>query len=119
MPKIVTAAGAAKQIPDNAIVAVSSSSGLAVPDTVLGAIGARFQAEQHPRGLTMVLPITAAISTASRASTTSPSRGCCPRTICGSYPPGPSASEPPVIWQMIGRNEIAAYKVPSGILFDM
>ncbi len=41
------------------------------------------------------------------------------RTICGSYPSGPSSSEPPMIWQMLGRNEIAAYNVPSGIMFDM
>ena len=41
------------------------------------------------------------------------------RAICGSYPSGPSSSEPPMIWQMLGRNEIAAYNVPSGIMFDM
>ena len=39
--------------------------------------------------------------------------------IGGSYPSGPSSSEPPLIWQMIGDNEVAAYNVPSGILFDM
>ncbi|TMJ33728.1 MAG: acyl CoA:acetate/3-ketoacid CoA transferase, partial [Alphaproteobacteria bacterium] len=37
----------------------------------------------------------------------------------GSYPSGPSSSEPPLIWQMIGRNEVEAYNIPSGILFDM
>ncbi len=41
------------------------------------------------------------------------------RTLCGSYPSGPSSSEPPQIWKMIGDNSVAAYNVPSGILFDM
>ena len=41
------------------------------------------------------------------------------RTLCGSYPSGPSSAEPPKIWQMIGDNAVAAYNVPSGILFDM
>ncbi len=39
--------------------------------------------------------------------------------IGGSYPSGPSSAEPPLIWQMIGNNEIAAYNVPSGIVFDI
>lgn len=41
------------------------------------------------------------------------------RIISGSYPSGPSSSEPPMIWQMLGANEIAAYNVPSGIMFDI
>ena len=39
--------------------------------------------------------------------------------LAGSYPSGPSSAEPPAIWQMITGNEIPAYNVPSGILFDM
>ena len=41
------------------------------------------------------------------------------RVIAGSYPSGPSNRESPKIWQMIGANEVSAYNVPSGILFDM
>ena len=41
------------------------------------------------------------------------------KTLCGSYPSGPSSSEPPLIWKMIGDNSVAAYNMPSGILFDM
>jgi propionate CoA-transferase len=119
MPKIVSAAEAAKHISDNAVVAVSSSSGLAVPDAVLKAIGARFEKEQHPRGLTMVLPIAAGDMYGIDGIGHLTKPGLISRTICGSYPSGPSTSEPPMIWQMIGRNEIAAYNVPSGILFDL
>lgn len=46
-------------------------------------------------------------------------KGLLKRIIGGSYPSGPSSAEPPLIWQMIGADEVAAYNVPSGILFDM
>jgi len=119
MPKIVSPTVAAGHIPDDAVVAVSSSSGLAVPDAVLGAIGARFAAEQHPRGLTMVLPIAAGDIYGIKGIDHLTAPGLIKRTICGSYPSGPSSSDPPMIWQLIARNEIAAYNVPSGLLFDM
>ncbi len=51
-------------------------------------------------------------------SITSPRRGF-EKIIGGSYPSGPSSAEPPLIWQMITNNEIPAYNIPSGILFDM
>ena len=39
--------------------------------------------------------------------------------IGGSYPSGPSSAEPPLIWQLLGDNKVAAYNVPSGIIFDL
>jgi acyl CoA:acetate/3-ketoacid CoA transferase len=59
MPGIVSAAEAVRHIPDNAVVAVNSSSGLNCPDAVLAAIGGRFDAEGAPKGLTMIHPIAA------------------------------------------------------------
>ena len=41
------------------------------------------------------------------------------RVLAGSYPSGPSSAESPAIWKMIVNDEVAAYNVPSGILFDM
>ena len=58
-PKVLTAAEAARLIPDGAIVTVSSSSALGCPDAMLAAIGARFDAEGHPRNLTTLHPIAA------------------------------------------------------------
>ncbi len=46
-------------------------------------------------------------------------KGLLKKIIGGSYPSGPSSAEPPLIWQMITNNEIPAYNIPSGILFDM
>jgi propionate CoA-transferase len=119
MPRIVTAAEAAKLIRDNATVAVNSSSGLCCPDAVLKAIGARFESEQHPRALTMLHPIAAGdmFGVGGIDHLTKP--GLIATTVAGSYPSGPSTAEPPRIWQLITGNQIAAYNVPSGIMFDI
>ena len=41
------------------------------------------------------------------------------RVLAGSYPSGPSSLEMPEIWKMIVEDRVAAYNVPSGIMFDM
>jgi acyl CoA:acetate/3-ketoacid CoA transferase len=119
MPKIVSAAEAARVIPDDAVVAVNSSSGLNCPDAVLKALGERFDHEQHPRRLTMLHPIAAGDMFGIRGVDHIAKPGLMARIIGGSYPSGPSTSEPPRIWQMLGCNEVAAYNVPSGIMFDL
>ncbi len=119
MPKIVSAADAVKIIADGAIIAVNSSSGLGCPDAVLKALGERFDQEQHPCNLTMLHPIAAGDMFGIRGVDHVAKTGMIDRIIGGSYPSGPSSSEPPRIWQMLGANEIAAYNVPSGIMFDL
>ncbi len=119
MPKIVSAAEAVKNISDGATVTVNSSSGLCCPDAVLRAFGERFDREQHPRNLTMLHPIAAGDMSGIKGVDHIAKPGMIARIIAGSYPSGPSSSEPPKIWQMLGANEIAAYNIPSGIMFDM
>jgi len=117
--KVIDAGRAASLIADGAVVSVSSSSGLGCPDAVLAAIGARFEAEGHPRDLTTLHPIAAGDMWGIKGIDHIARRGLLKRTICGSYPSGPSTSEPPEIWKMIADDAVAAYNVPSGILFDM
>ena len=119
MPKIVSAAAAVKNVADGATVTVNSSSGLCCPDAVLKALGERFDREQHPRGLTMLHPIAAGDMSGVKGVDHIAKPGLIARIIGGSYPSGPSSAEPPKIWQMLGSNEIAAYNVPSGIMFDI
>lgn len=119
MPKIVSAAEAVKLIPDGATIAVNSSSGLNCPDAVLKALGERFDHEQHPRNLSMLHPIAAGDMFGIRGVEHIAKPGMIGRIIGGSYPSGPSTSEPPRIWQMITANDIPAYNVPSGIMFDL
>ena len=119
MPKILSAADAVKVIADGAVMAVNSSSGLNCPDAVLKALGERFGRESSPRNLTMIHPIAAGDMFGIRGVEHIAQKGLIGRIIGGSYPSGPSTSEPPMIWQMLGANEMPAYNVPSGILFDM
>ncbi len=118
-PKTLTAAEAARLIPDGAVVTVSSSSALGCPDAVLAAIGARFDAEGRPRNLTTLHPIAAGDMWGVKGIDHIAKPGCLARVLAGSYPSGPSSAEPPRIWQMISGDAIPAYNVPSGILFDL
>ena len=118
-PKVLTAAEAARLIPDGAIVTVSSSSALGCPDAVLGAIGARFDAEGHPRNLTTLHPIAAGDMWGVKGIDHIAKPGCLAKILAGSYPSGPSSAEPPAIWKMVSGDAIPAYNVPSGIMFDM
>jgi propionate CoA-transferase len=117
--KVLTASEAAHLIPDGAVVTVSSSSGLGCPDAVLAAIGARFDAEGHPRNLTTLHPIAAGDMWGVKGIDHIAKPGCLKKVLAGSYPSGPSSAAPPAIWEMISGDTIPAYNVPSGILFDM
>lgn len=117
--KVLAATEAARLIPDGAIVTISSSSALGCPDAMLAAIGARFDAEGHPRNLTTLHPIAAGDMWGVKGIDHIAKPGCLARVLAGSYPSGPSSAEPPAIWKMISGDAIPAYNVPSGILFDI
>jgi propionate CoA-transferase len=117
--KLVTPARAAALIGDGMVVSVSSSSGLGCPDLMLKAIGERFDREGHPRDLTTLHPIAAGDMCGIKGVDHIAKKGLLKKIIGGSYPSGPSSAEPPLIWQMIGNEEVAAYNVPSGIMFDI
>jgi acyl CoA:acetate/3-ketoacid CoA transferase len=117
--KVVPAEAAVARIPDGAVVTVSSSSGLGCPDKVLAAIGARFEAEGHPRDLTTLHPIAAGDMYGIKGIDHIAKDGLLSTVIAGSYPSGPSSLPMPEIWRMLTEDRVAAYNVPSGILFDM
>jgi propionate CoA-transferase len=119
MSKIVSAADAVRRIPDGAVVTVSSSSSLGCPDLVLRALGERFDAEGHPRDLTTLHPIAAGDMYGVKGIDHIAKDGLLARVLAGSYPSGPSSLPMPEIWKMIVEDRIAAYNVPSGIMFDM
>ena len=119
MSKVVKPAEAVARIRDGATVTVSSSSSLGCPDLVLKALGERFSAEGHPRGLTMLHPIAAGDMYGVKGMDHIAQDGLIARVLAGSYPSGSSNLPMPEIWKMIVENKIAAYNVPSGIMFDM
>ena len=119
MPKHLSARDAANLIKNKSIVAVNSSSGLCCPDAVLAAIGERFQNTRTPNNLTMIHPIAAGDMFGTKGVDHLAIPGCIARIIGGSYPSGPSRGVQPLIWKLIIENQVKAYNVPSGIIFDM
>jgi len=117
--KIVSMDDAAARIEDGAVITVSSSSGLGCPDRILKAIGDRFDRDGHPRNLTTLHPIAAGDMYGIKGIDHIAKDGLLSTIIAGSYPSGPSSLPMPGIWQMLVENRVAAYNVPSGILFDM
>lgn len=119
MSKIKTAAEAVRLISDGAIVAVNSSSGLLCPDAVLKALGERFLSEGAPKNLTSIHPIAAGDMFGTKGVDHIAHQGMITKIIGGSYPSGPTNAEPPLIWQRILAEDLAAWNIPSGIVFDM
>ena len=119
MTKVRSAEVAVSLIRDGATIAVSSSSGLCCPDAVLKALGERFDRTGTPRGLTSIHPIAAGDFFGTKGVDHIAKPGMLVKIIGGSYPSGPTKAEPPLIWQMILKEQVAAWNVPSGIVFDM
>jgi propionate CoA-transferase len=119
MKKVITPVQAAALIRDGDVVSISSSSGLGCPDKVLAAIGERFDREGAPRNLTTLNPIAAGDMYGIKGIDHIAKPGLLARILAGSYPSGPSSLPMPAIWHMVVENQVEAYNVPSGILFDM
>lgn len=117
--KIISNIQAAKLVKDNDVLAIGSSAGLTCPDFVLKGIGERYATESHPRGVTIFAPIAAGDMYGIKGVDHLALPGLIKQIIAGSYPSGPSSLPSPKIWEMLGRNEIAAYNLPSGVLYDM
>ncbi|MBE2275259.1 MAG: acyl CoA:acetate/3-ketoacid CoA transferase [Rhodobacteraceae bacterium] len=117
--KLVTPAEAVARIPDGAVVTVSSSSALGCPDLVLKALGERFRTEGHPQAITTLHPIAAGDMYGVKGMDWIAQDGLLARVLAGSYPSGSSNLPMPEIWKMIVEDRVAAYNVPSGIMFDM
>lgn len=119
MNKFTTVHEAVAHIPDGAVLSVSSSSTLGCPEAVLKAISERFEEEGHPRDITSLHPIAAGDVYGVKGMDHIARDGLLARVLAGSFPSGPSSVEIPQIWKMIVEDRVAAYNVPSGIMFDM
>ena len=117
--KIIPSEEVGALVEDGATITVSSSSGLGCPDLVLRRIGEYFAATGHPRDVTSLHPIAAGDMYGIDGIDHLARRGLLKRILAGSYPSGPSSMESPEIWRMIHEDEVEAYNIPSGVLFDM
>lgn len=117
--KLIALADVGGIIPDQAVVSVSSSSGLGCPNATLKAIGEHFDKTGSPNNLTTIHPIAAGDMYGIDGIDHLAKPGLLKRVIAGSFPSGPSSRESPRIWQMIDGNEVEAYNLPSGVIFHM
>ena len=117
--KVTSAASAVSRIENGAVVAVNSSSGLCCPDAVMAALGERYRRDGMPGQLTMIHPIAAGDMFGTKGIDHLAMDGMIDTIIGGSYPSGPSSADPPRIWDLVNANKVAAYNIPSGIVFDM
>jgi propionate CoA-transferase len=101
------------------VVTVSSSSALGCPDAMLAAIGARFEAEGHPARPDHAAPDRGGRHVWREGDRPHREGRVLSTIIAGSYPSGPSSLPMPEIWRMVTEDRVAAYNVPSGILYDM
>ncbi|MBC8158219.1 MAG: acyl CoA:acetate/3-ketoacid CoA transferase, partial [Alphaproteobacteria bacterium] len=97
--KVISVEKAVALIPDDAHVAISSSSALGCPNSTMRAIGEAFEAKGHPRNLDLFLPIAAGDMYGVDGIDNVAKPGLISRVICGSYPSGPSSRTSPKIWQ--------------------
>ena len=119
-PPVITAEQAAALIPDGATVSVSSSSAIGLPEKVLAAIGAHFDATGHPRDITSLHAINSGdMSDGLDGSNHLAKPGLLKRIIGGSYPAGPSSMPKPPVRQLLESDQIEAYMIPSGLMYQM
>jgi acyl CoA:acetate/3-ketoacid CoA transferase len=116
---VISREEAAKFIGNDSVVTISSSSALGCPDLVLKGIGERFDATSEPRNVSFVSPIAAGDMYGVKGIDWVAKKGLIKQIIAGSYPSGPSSFEPPMIRQLIASEEIDAWNLPSGAIFQM
>ncbi len=115
---VLSAAQAVALIPDYATVTVSSSSALGCPDAVLKALGEVHRQTGSPKDLTTVHPIAAGDMYGVQGIDHIAAPTLLKAVIAGSYPSGPSHMEPPLIWRRITDNNVEAWNLPSGVLYQ-
>ena len=118
-PPVLSARAAAELIGDNSVISISSSSALGCPDLALAGIGARFAETGHPRNVHVYSPIAAGDMYGVTGIDHLAVPGLIERIVAGSYPSGPSSAAPPAIWSMIEGDQLQAYNLPSGVLYQM
>lgn len=117
--KVVDFETAARLVPSGGTVSISSSSGVLLPDRLLRALGERFAASGEPRDLTIVNPIAVGDLFGQPGLDHLAQPGLLKRVIGGSYQSGPSSAPPPKLVELVYRDQVEAYNLPSGMLFQL
>lgn len=115
-PKVMSLDEAATVVRPGATVVVGASSGVALPDAMLAALGRRFRATGAPGDLNIIFPINLGDMFGQDGLNHLANDGQVRRLIGGSFPSGPSGAEPPAIRRQIDDGSVLAYNLPIGVL---
>lgn len=116
MSKIMTAAEAVARIDDASVIASVGVIGWLTPDSVLKALGERFETTGKPRDLTVYLPVGVGDAQGIAGMDHIAREGLMKRIVSGSYinPVNPATGERPRLMQLVQGNRIEAYSWPIG-----
>lgn len=115
MTKVITAAQAARLIPDSANLCISGNLSILEPESVLYELEQRFLRENAPRELTLFFPVFIG-SMAGRGIDYFAHPGFVKRLVGGSYASmGPNRQ----MNEMIFHNQVEAYNVPMGSFYKL
>lgn len=116
MPAATTAAEAVSSIPDGAHVASVGVIGWVTPDTLLKALGERFEATGAPKNLDFFFPVGTGDAQGIRGMDHVAHEGLMRRIVAGSFinPVDPKTGKRPELMRLIRENRIEAYSWPIG-----
>lgn len=114
--KVMTAEEAVAKIPNDATIAIGGLISILCPETVISALGNRYDTGGSPKNLTVVTPVRVGWD---KEKTTGLDHfakpGMLKRLISGSF----NVKESPKITDMIRNNQIEAYSFSMGTLFQL
>jgi propionate CoA-transferase len=116
MSKVCTAQEAVASIKSGQAVACAGVIGWLTPDTLLGALGKRFETEHEPRGLTFYFPVSVGDAMEIRGMDHVAKEGLMKRVVSGNFinTLDPATGKRPEMMRLIRENLIEAYCWPIG-----
>lgn len=114
MKKLITKEQAVALIRSESTLAVGGFGAYGAPETLLQALADRFEAEQQPRALTVTCGVSPGDNSRDNVGLNRLARPGLLETVIAAH-----FGNPPLIGEMIGRNEIAAYALPLGVMIHL
>ncbi len=114
MKKLITKEQAAALITSDSTLAVGGFGAYGAPETLLDALAAQFDAEQTPCNLTVTCGISPGDNSKNPVGLNRIAKPGLLGTLIASH-----FANPPLIAEMVGKNEVAGYALPLGVLMHL
>ena len=114
MKKLITKEQAAALVQNGSTLAVGGFGAYDAPETLLAALASRFDAENAPSGLTVTCGISPGDNSRNEVGLNRIAKRGLLETLIASH-----FANPPLIAEMVGKNEVAGYALPLGVLMHL